>query len=418
MPSATVPTPSGNLSKTASADSRGDQSARGFGLYVHWPFCVSKCPYCDFNSHVRDTVDEDRWCAALVESVRDAASVETEAKILSSIFFGGGTPSLMAPETVASILNAAERHFGFAPDIEITLEANPNSVEAEKFQDYREAGINRLSLGVQALNDEALAFLGRAHSAKEALNAIETAQKIFARSSFDLIYARPGQTLNAWESELGKALNLANGRHLSLYQLTIERGTRFFEAVNRGDFQVADEDLGADLYDLTQNMCAAAGLPAYEISNHAGPDDASRHNLTYWRYGEYVGVGPGAHGRRREAGEVFATAEVRSPERWLAQIEQDGNGLAEKTRVSRAAQIEEILMMGLRLSDGIRAADFVELTNMTLENAFAAETIAHLTEQNLLALDDAGMRATPSGRLVLNSLIASVAEAMTPNEAP
>ena len=304
-------------------------------LYIHWPFCVSKCPYCDFNSHVRESIDQGQWRDALLADLAHEAR-ETPGRGLGSIFFGGGTPSLMPPATVAALIEAAEGHWGFAPDIEITLEANPSSVEAARFADLAAAGVNRVSLGVQSLDDEALRFLGRAHGVDEALIALGTAQSAFGRVSFDLIYALPGQRAEGWRAELEQALSFGTS-HLSLYQLTIEPGTRFAAMAARGELVPADPDESAALYELTQEMTGAAGLPAYEISNHARPGEESRHNLAYWRYRSYVGIGPGAHGRRNGR----ATQRHRKPENWLAALARNGNGLSEEREIrprSRASR--------------------------------------------------------------------------------
>jgi oxygen-independent coproporphyrinogen-3 oxidase len=316
-------------------------------LYVHWPFCVSKCPYCDFNSHVREQVDQEQWRDALLADLAHEAA-QTAGHRLTSIFFGGGTPSLMPPATVAALIEAAERHWGFADGIEITLEANPSSVEAARFADLARAGVNRVSLGLQSLDDEALHFLGRAHDVDEGLMALGTAQSVFGRVSFDLIYALPGQSAEAWAAELERALGFGTG-HLSLYQLTIEPGTRFATLAAKGELVPADPDESAALYELTQDMTSAAGLPAYEISNHARSGEESRHNLAYWRYLPYAGIGPGAHGRR--AGQ--ATQRHKKPENWLAALARNGHGIVEERAIAPADQGIEALLMGLRLAEGI-----------------------------------------------------------------
>ncbi|HEU4651520.1 MAG TPA: radical SAM family heme chaperone HemW, partial [Croceibacterium sp.] len=316
-------------------------------LYIHWPFCLRKCPYCDFNSHVRDAVDSDAWCAALLADLRHEADL-AGGEPLESVFFGGGTPSLMPPALVAALLGEAERLWGFAPGIEITLEANPSSVEAGRFAELADAGVNRVSLGLQALDDSTLRFLGRLHSADEGLAALAVAQAAFARVSFDLIYARPGQTAAAWRSELARALALGTG-HLSLYQLTIEPGTRFATDVRRGAFAPLADDPAAELFAATRELTDAAGLPAYEVSNHARPGEESRHNLAYWRYRDYAGIGPGAHGRR---GGV-ATRRHKKPENFLEAVARNGHGLAEERVLGTAEQAAEALLMGLRLREGI-----------------------------------------------------------------
>lgn len=316
-------------------------------LYIHWPFCVSKCPYCDFNSHVRDTVDQQAWAAALLADLAHEARL-TEGRKLGSIFFGGGTPSLMPPATAAALIRAAEAHWGFANDIEITLEANPSSVEAALFAELSAAGVNRVSLGLQALDDEILGFLGRAHRVDESLAALDTAQRHFERVSIDLIYARPNQAAGQWEGELARAIGFGT-THMSLYQLTIEAGTRFATDVAKQQWQPLDDDLAADLYVLTQEMTASAGLPAYEISNHAAPGHESRHNLAYWRYQDYAGVGPGAHGRRGG----MATMRHKKPENFLSAVARNNHGLKSEDALDRETQAMEALLMGLRLGEGV-----------------------------------------------------------------
>ena len=321
-------------------------------LYIHWPFCLSKCPYCDFNSHVRERTDVAAWESALLADMRAERAASDDEEPLVSIFFGGGTPSLMPPALVASLLREAENLFGFAPGIEITLEGNPSSVEAANFADLANAGINRVSLGVQSLRPEVLKFLGRLHGVEEALAAVETAQKLFERVSVDLIYARPDQTAEDWRKELSEALALGTS-HLSLYQLTIEPATRFATDVRRGVFNPLDDDPAADLFALTREMTAAAGLPAYEISNHARPGEESRHNLTYWRYRDYFGIGPGAHGRRNGV----ATLRHKKPENYLAAVARQDDGISELRQLGQREQASEALLMGLRLNEGIDLAD-------------------------------------------------------------
>ena len=381
-----------------------DVARSGLALYIHWPFCRAKCPYCDFNSHVRDSIDEARYRAALLREL-DYFANQIPGRMLTSIFFGGGTPSLMAAETVAALISRAHDHWPFAPDIEITLEANPNSAEAARFRDYAGAGVNRLSLGVQSFDDAALKFLGRLHGADEAMNAIETAAAIFPRFSFDLIYARPGQSEPAWRNELDRALALA-GDHLSLYQLTIEENTGFERAVARGDFAPMDERDAAPLYAVTQEMMDDAGLPAYEISNHAKPGGESRHNLSYWRYGDYIGCGPGAHGRL-SLGEVkTATRQIRTPEAWLDAVESSGHGTAERENLDSRTRAEEMLMMGLRLKDGVAEESFLRETGHTFEDYVAPSRLAALVEGGYLERDDVGLRASAAGRLRLNAVLA------------
>lgn len=369
-------------------------------LYIHWPFCVSKCPYCDFNSHLRETVDQEAWRAALLADLAHEAR-QTSGRRLTSIFFGGGTPSLMPPATVAALIEAAGRHWGFAPDIEITLEANPSSVEAARFADLAAAGVNRVSLGIQSLDEAALRFLGRAHGVDEALAALATAQAAFRRVSFDLIYALPGQSVEAWAAELDRALAFGT-EHLSLYQLTIEPGTRFETLVAKGELTPADPDYGATLYELTRDRTAAVGLPAYEISNHARPGAESRHNLTYWRYGAYAGVGPGAHGRRGG----FATQRHRKPENWLAAVARNDHGINAEERIVPADQGTEALLMGLRLSEGI---DLRRLAALAGRDPIDRHSVARLGAQGLVEIEDERLRATPAGMLVLTAILAEIA---------
>jgi len=379
---------------------------RGFGLYIHWPFCVSKCPYCDFNSHVRERVDAARWQTAYLRELAQYAEAGVgQDEIITSVFFGGGTPSLMPPDTAAAILEAARKHWRFSEDVEITLEANPNSAEAGKFAAFAQAGVNRLSIGVQSFDADVLKFLGRAHDAAEARRAIESAQKAVSRYSFDLIYARPEQTADQWRAELREALALA-GDHLSLYTLTIEPNTGFAGAVARGALHPMPSDDQAALYDLTQEILDQAGLPAYEISNHARPGGESRHNLVYWRSGEYLGLGPGAHGRILRDGAWQATQTRRRPEVWLEQVEGEGHGRESETPVASAERAEEALMMGLRLAEGVYAANFRAATGIDLDVFVPRERSAPLEAAGLLYRDDARIMATRDGRAVLDGLLA------------
>jgi putative oxygen-independent coproporphyrinogen III oxidase len=377
-----------------------DWRAGGFGVYVHWPFCAAKCPYCDFNSHVRRGIDQDRWRRALVaEIVRVAA--EVPERRVDSVFFGGGTPSLMPAATVAAVLEAVDVAWGLAADAEVTLEANPTSVEAGRFAEYRAAGVNRLSLGVQALDDCDLRRLGRLHSAEEALAALRLARETFSRVSIDLIYARQDQTPQAWEVELRRALALGID-HLSLYQLTIEPGTRFHDLRARGGLTGLPEDArAAGLFEATQEICAAAGLPAYEISNHARPGVESRHNRVYWRYGDYAGIGPGAHGRLTVGAARLAVATLHAPEAWLDAVETRGSGEAGRAALGSEEQAAEMLMMGLRLVEGVEAARYVRLARRPL----AAEAIAELAAMELVVLRDGRLRATAAGRAVLEAVL-------------
>jgi oxygen-independent coproporphyrinogen-3 oxidase len=376
----------------------------GFALYVHWPFCLSKCPYCDFNSHVRAKIDADAWAGALTREMETIAARLDSRPPLDSVFFGGGTPSLMPGKVVGRILNKAESLFGFNANVEITLEANPTSVDAGRFRDYRAAGVNRVSLGVQALNDTDLRALGRLHTVDEALNAVALAQTIFPRASFDLIYARPGQTQDAWLAELDRAL--AQGcSHYSLYQLTFEEGTPFHAALTKGSMKELDAETAATLYELTQDRMNAAGLPAYEVSNHAAPGEESRHNLVYWRYGDYLGVGPGAHGRLTIDGARIATATERQPEAWLARVGERGEGLSEWQTIASEAQGTEALLMGLRLSEGVDVARIEQMLGRPMPSA----RIAKLVSQGLIEENGPHLRATSRGRIVLNAVLKELA---------
>ena len=379
--------------------------AEPLAVYIHWPFCRSKCPYCDFNSHVREGVDAARWTRALMRDLEHQAEL-TAGRQVGSVFFGGGTPSLMPPETVAALLDRVRSHWAVMPDVEITLEANPNSAEADRFRAFAAAGINRLSLGVQALDPAALRLLGRAHDRKEAIAAIKHAREIFPRFSFDLIYARPGQSVAAWRSELDEALTLAS-EHLSLYQLTIEPGTAFATLARRGELALPEEESAAALFEMTQERLAAAGLPAYEISNHARPGAECRHNLAYWRYQDYVGVGPGAHGRLTRAGTKFATRQYRLPEKWLAAVETEGTGLEETAAVDRETAIEEMLMMGLRLGEGVSRARLECVARRDAETLFGSN-LAPLIEGGFLTLDAQRLAATTAGRQCLNAVLGAL----------
>jgi putative oxygen-independent coproporphyrinogen III oxidase len=377
----------------------------GFGVYVHWPFCLSKCPYCDFNSHVRHAaIDEERFVRAFAAEIA-ATAERVPGREAVSIFFGGGTPSLMQPATVGAILDAIGRHWKLAPNVEVTLEANPTSVEATRFRGYRAAGVNRVSLGVQALDDAALAALGRLHSAKEALDAVAIARATFPRYSFDLIYARPEQTVAAWREELGRAIGEA-GDHLSLYQLTIEPDTPFATLHAAGKLVTPDDDTGRALYDATQEVCDSRGLPAYEISNHARPGGECRHNLVYWRYGEYVGIGPGAHGRLDVGKRRYATAAEKNPERWLALVEARGHGLVVDEVLTRTEQADELLLMGLRLAEGIELARYADVAGKPLD----PERIADLARGGFIQTTPEGrLRVTAAGFPVLDAVVADLA---------
>ncbi len=373
-----------------------------FGVYVHWPFCVSKCPYCDFNSHVRESIEEDRWQKALLQDLQSFK--KHNQKKVTSIFFGGGTPSLMAPKTVEKIIQEVDLLWGLDEHAEITLEANPNSAEATKFKDLAAAGINRVSLGIQALNQKDLTFLGRKHSLSESYQALEWAAQYFDRFSFDLIYARPTQTLSEWEKELEEALKLAKG-HLSLYQLTIEEGTPFYLSYHRGDFKMPTDEESAIFYEYTNQKMAEQNFEAYEISNYAVPGQESRHNLTYWRYEDYIGVGPGAHSRVPVEGVKCAVRRHRSPELWMKQVEETGNGTHEVKLLSEKDKIAEFLMMGLRLKEGISRADFESETGHHILNVISPKKWQALKEEGLLYIDDKKFGLTPEGRQKLNSVL-------------
>ena len=371
-------------------------------LYIHWPFCVSKCPYCDFNSHVREGIDVDAWRGALLADMAHEAAL-TGGRPLTSIFFGGGTPSLMPPALVADLIAAADRQWGLAPDSEITLEANPNSVEAARFADLAAAGVNRVSLGLQALDNDALHFLGRAHDVDEGLAALATAQRVFDRVSFDLIYARPGQSEADWEAELARALGFGTG-HLSLYQLTIEPGTRFATLVAQGKLTPADPDHGATLYELTQSMTVAAGIPAYEISNHARPGQESRHNLTYWRYGDYVGIGPGAHGRRTGQ----ATVRHKKPENWMNAVARNGHGAQGEEPLADEDRAREALLMGMRLREGVDLRRIASESGITISQLVDDRAVARLMEIGLMDRQESHIQVTPAGMLLLDAILPEI----------
>jgi oxygen-independent coproporphyrinogen-3 oxidase len=378
---------------------------QAFGVYIHWPFCLSKCPYCDFNSHVRHAaIDEGRFLRAFHTEIGETAE-RLRGRVVSTIFFGGGTPSLMQPATIAGVLNSIARQWRVAPDAEITVEANPTSVEAERFRGYRAAGVNRVSLGVQALDDRALAELGRTHTAQEALAAVDIARRVFGRYSFDLIYARPKQEPKAWAAEL-KAAILEAGDHLSLYQLTIEPETPFAALYAAGKLHPPDEDTARALYDVTQELCAAHGLPAYEISNHARPGGECRHNLVYWRAQEYAGIGPGAHGRLDIDGERHATATERRPETWLDLVENRGHGVITDDVLTREERSDEFLLMGLRLAEGIDLARYAEVSGRPLDPL----RIASLKEHGLVEETPQGqLRVTLPGFPILDAVVADLA---------
>jgi putative oxygen-independent coproporphyrinogen III oxidase len=382
-------------------DLNAARTGEGLALYVHWPFCVSKCPYCDFNSHVRASIDQKAWRDALLTDLAYEAALLPDRQ-LTSIFFGGGTPSLMEPSTVEAIIAAAHVHWPAAPDLEVTLEANPNSAEAARFADLAGAGVNRISLGLQSFDDGALAFLGRAHSADEGLRALDAAQNVVERVNFDLIYALPDDTEESWSTNLDRALGLGT-EHLSLYQLTIEPGTRFASMVLRQEFEPLNADASATLFELTQERTAAAGLPAYEISNHARPGSESRHNLSYWRYRDYAGVGPGAHGRRTG----MRTVRHRKPENFLTAVGRNGHGMVEEQPLAASEAAHEALVMGLRLADGIAPAELSK--RLGIDRIVDQAAMARLSKLGLIEADETRLRTTPAGRLLLDSILAEIA---------
>jgi putative oxygen-independent coproporphyrinogen III oxidase len=370
-------------------------------LYIHWPFCVSKCPYCDFNSHVRKAVEQKAWVNALLADMAYEAAL-TSGRPLTSIFFGGGTPSLMA-ETVAALIKAAEKHWGFTDDIEITLEANPSSVEAARFADLAAAGVNRVSLGLQSLDDKALGFLGRAHSVDESLAALDIAQSAFRRVNIDLIYARPDQKADEWQAELTRAIGFGTD-HMSLYQLTIEPGTRFATLVREGQFLPADDDEAASLYELTQAMTSAAGLPAYEISNHARDGQQSRHNLTYWRYGDYVGIGPGAHGRRLRN----ATQRHKKPENFLSGVKRNAHGIVTEEPLDAETRAMEALLMGLRLAEGIDLSHIASRTGIAVDRLVDDQAILSIERLGLIRQSGQHLTVKPEGMPLLDAILPEI----------
>ncbi|HVI53127.1 MAG TPA: radical SAM family heme chaperone HemW [Candidatus Sulfotelmatobacter sp.] len=383
-----------------------------FGIYIHWPFCLSKCPYCDFNSHVAETIDQPGWRAALLAELEHFAA-RTKGREVTSVFFGGGTPSLMDPATTEALLVRIGDLWRLAPGAEITLEANPGAIDAGRFRDFRAAGVNRLSMGLQALNDADLKFLGRRHDVAQAVQAVELARATFPRISFDLIYARPGQTPASWRGELAQAIALA-ADHLSLYQLTIEPGTAFHPAHARGDFVLPDEDAAAEMFDITQDMTAAAGMPAYEVSNHARPGAECRHNLLYWQGDDYVGVGPGAHGRlsRTDPNDrsitTAALRQFKTPDRWLSAVSQQGHGTQEETALAPDERIEELLMMGLRLTGGLDGSQFRRLTGRSIADAVDPSALEMMIGDGMVEWRGPTLAATPRGMLLLNSVIAAL----------
>ena len=380
--------------------------ADDLALYIHWPFCLAKCPYCDFNSHVRDRIDQGRFARALRRELATEAE-RLGRRRLTSVCFGGGTPSLMDPQTVAALLDDASRYFDPADDLEITLEANPTSIEAERLADFRAAGVNRVSIGIQSLDESSLRTLGRQHSAAEAIEALALARRLFPRVSFDLIYARPGQDLPHWRAELRQALAIV-ADHLSLYQLTIEPATRFEALHRQGRIVLPDEDTAAALYDATGEECARAGLAAYEISNYARPGQESRHNLAYWRYLDYAGIGPGAHGRVSRGGRLYATRRHRAPEAWAERVERFGHGLTDDAPVAAEERAREALLMGLRLTEGIDLARFETRTGRTLAQSVETGVLQRCIEEGYLILTPDRLVATGEGRIRLDSLLSAI----------
>lgn len=379
-----------------------DWQQGGFGLYIHWPFCEAKCPYCDFNSHVSRSIDQRAWRDAYLRELARGAA-ETQGRVLNAVYFGGGTPSLMDPDTVADVIAAIKTHWPTANDLEITLEANPSSVEAGRFAAYRDGGVSRVSMGIQALNDTDLRRLGRIHTTAEALKAFDIARGAFDRVSFDLIYGRQDQSLTAWEAELKQALSLAID-HISLYQLTVENGTAFGDRYSIGKLRgLPSEDLGADMFERTQEVCAAMGMPAYEVSNHARDGAQSRHNLIYWRYGDYLGIGPGAHGRLTIAGQKYATTCFSNPKRWL---ETSLDGSTEKARepLIGEAQAQELLMMGLRLKEGVNLERFAALNG----RALSGQKISELTDMGMVGVDNGNLIVLNQGVILLNAILAQL----------
>lgn len=375
-------------------------------LYVHWPFCVSKCPYCDFNSHVADRIDERAWRDALISEL-DHYAAATEYRALNTVFFGGGTPSLMPPQTAGAILDAAARNWSLSPDLEATLEANPSSAEAGKFSGFRTAGINRVSVGAQSFDDDALRFLGRMHDGADARRAVELAAKEFDRYSFDMIYALPGHRPAEWRQQLRDALTLA-GDHLSLYQLTVEKGTPFFAERRRGTFSLPHDDLAVELLEIANSETRKAGYPAYEVSNHAGPGGECRHNLACWRGEDYIGIGPGAHGRVRVAGRRCATDQIPEPSAWLDAVRRNGHGTRNAVPLNRTERVEELLITGLRLVSGIDREAFRRAGGREPEELLDMDKVSAIAREGLLRLDGRGLRARRAGRLRLNALIAAL----------
>ena len=375
----------------------------GFGIYIHWPFCAAKCPYCDFNSHVRNNIDQKQWLRSYLSEINRVSKI-TSSRVLDSVFFGGGTPSLIEPWVINDILNEIQKHWTTKVNFEVTLEANPGSVDAKNFKAYKSAGVNRISMGIQSLNEKDLKALGRTHTVKEALSAFEIAQQNFTAVSFDLIYARQNQKLKQWEMELNQALDLG-ASHMSLYQLTIEQGTAFGDRYNRGTLKgLPSDDISAELYDITSNLCENRGFSAYEVSNYAKAGSESVHNLVYWRYGDYIGIGPGAHGRLTIEGERYATETFLSPEKWLTKVDKQGSGESCLSVLSQEQQAAEMVMMGLRLNEGINLKRFEHLSG----SSFSEEKLSFLKSIQLIEQKEGNIISTFSGRKVLNSVLAEL----------
>ena len=380
-------------------------------LYIHWPFCEKRCPYCDFNSHVRQKIDQQRWKKALLTEIASEFYLYPDRRI-SSLFFGGGTPSLMDPDTITSLLQAIDHYWGLEDNVEITLEANPSSVEKTRFKNFRSAGVNRLSIGAQSFDDKALKFLGRTHTAGEVVEALDLARTTFPRYSFDLIYGRPKQSTNSWKEELNLALEFTNN-HLSLYQLTIERGTPFFSSHKNKAFRMPNDDTAADQYEYTRDVLSCAGLFPYEVSNHAAPGEECQHNLTYWRYGDYAGIGPGAHGRVSDGNDKLAYHRISNPENWLLQTEKTGTGLHKKTKLAQREVLQEMVFMGLRLSEGLDLEEVKKQTGNSIENWVNPDILTVLIDEGLLVTTENKLQATQEGFIRLDSITSKLLTTLT-----
>ena len=388
-----------------------DKSKPNLSLYIHWPFCEKKCPYCDFNSHVRPEINQQRWKRALISEIATEFYLYPDRRI-SSLFFGGGTPSLMEPDTITALLQAVDQYWGLEDNVEITLEANPSSVEKTRFKNFRSAGVNRLSIGAQSFDDKALKFLGRTHTAREVVEALDLARTTFPRYSFDLIYGRPRQSMNSWKEELTFALEFTNS-HLSLYQLTIERGTPFFSSYRKKQFRMPNEDTAADQYEYTRDVLSCAGLFPYEVSNHAIPGEECQHNLTYWRYGDYAGIGPGAHGRVSDGKDKLAYHRISNPEKWLLQTERTGTGLQKKTKLAPREVLQEMVFMGLRLSEGLDLEEVKKQTGNSIENWVHPDILTVLIDEGLLVTTENKLQSTQKGFLRLDSITSKLLAKLT-----